>query len=446
MKPANWFNLLLSLTLPALAHSAELGRWAAANPQSAQRIQVDRARDSEWRFEKIAGTTVARLAPSADFYTRAAYEISLASAPTGKVWLVLEFLDRGYGLISISPGVGEKKQGGVARVNSGGIRRAVFEYDALLANSVRVEGLDCLHAVMLTDQEPKHEPAPLVEPELKFSVPSERVTSAGGDSANPDLVADALAGLRNQLPLVRAIGFNGVETYVRWGWVERTPGKYDWSYYDAILNEIEQHGLQWFPMLLAGSGYALPEWLYDSTNNVGFKCLEHGLAHDTQTIFQPFQREYASRFIAEFGKHYRDRKSLLGIRLGPSGDYGEAQYPAKGPGYKFRQNHHTHIGYWAGDDLAQADFRQHLSKQYGEIARLNSVWDSRYASFAQINTFLPETAVARRKRLDFANWYMGAMSEWCEQWAIWARAALPNTVIHQSSGGWGPVQIGTDYS
>ena len=38
------------------------------------------------------------------------------------------------------------------------------------------------------------------------------------------------------------------------------------------------------------------------------------------------------------------------------------------------------------------------------------------------------------------------MSEWCEQWAIWSRQALPNTVIHQSSGGWGPVQIGTDYS
>ncbi len=38
------------------------------------------------------------------------------------------------------------------------------------------------------------------------------------------------------------------------------------------------------------------------------------------------------------------------------------------------------------------------------------------------------------------------MSQWCEQWAIWSREALPQTTIHQSSGGWGPVQIGTDYS
>ena len=52
----------------------------------------------------------------------------------------------------------------------------------------------------------------------------------------------------------------------------------------------------------------------------------------------------------------------------------------------------------------------------------------------------------RRKRIDFANWYMGAMSDWCQKWAVWAREAMPQTSIHQSSGGWGPVEIGTDYS
>lgn len=96
--------------------------------------------------------------------------------------------------------------------------------------------------------------------------------------------------------------------------------------------------------------------------------------------------------------------------------------------------------------MAKASFRESLKKQYGEIGKLNAAWEETYGSFAEVQTFLPETAVARRKRIDFANWYMGAMSEWCEKWAIWARAALPNTRIHQSSGGWGPVPIGTDYS
>ena len=342
-----------------------------------------------------------------------------------------------------SPGLPETRQWGVARVNLG-VRRAVFQFDTAPPSRIRVEGLDYLRAVTLTDQKPALEPAPLVEPALKFTLHSERVSSVAGDAANPDLIADALVGIRNQLPLVRALGFNGVETYVRWGYVERTRGVYNWSYYDAILDEIEKHGLQWFPMLLAGSGYALPAWLHDSSDNIGFQCLEHGIKHDTQTIFHPFQTEYASRFIAEFGAHYRQRKSSSASGFG-YGDYGEAQYPAKGPGYGFRDNH-THIGYWAADPFAQADFRQRLKKQYSDIAKLNTAWNSTFTAFDQVRTFLPETALTRRQRIDFADWYMGAMSEWCEQWAIWSRQALPGTVIHQSSGGWGPVQIGTDYS
>jgi len=434
--------LLISLT----AIGGELARWQAADTPKAEGIQLKPAADSDWWIEESDAGHVARLKPSSDYYTRAAFQISIDSPSARGSWLIIEFLDRGYGVISLSPGVPEAKQWGAARVNTGLIRRAVFRYDQPGApKQLRIEGLDHLRAVVLTDETPSLKHTPLVEPAVKFTKHSERVTTAAGDAANPDRVEDTLAGLRNHLPFVRAIGFNGTETYVRWGWVERKPGIYDWSYYDAILNEIEKHGMNWFPMLLAGSGYALPSWLYESTNNIGFKCLEHGITHDTQTIFHPFQAEYASRFIAEFGKRYGNRKSLLGIRLGPSGDYGEAQYPAKGPGYRFRQAH-THIGYWAGDAYAQADFRKHLKNQYGGLSKLNAAWQSDFASFNEITTFLPETAVTRRQRLDFADWYMGAMSQWCEQWAIWSRQALPNTVIHQSSGGWGPVQIGTDYS
>lgn len=205
----------------------------------------------------------------------------------------------------------------------------------------------------LTDSAPPLEPLPEAKAAVEFRVPSERVTTAAAEVTSVESLEEALAGLRNQLPLARALGFNGIESYVRWGFVERKPGVYDWSFYDALLAEIEKHGLQWFPMLLAGSGYALPEWFYESSENKGFVCLEHGIQHDTQTIFYGNQANYARRFIAEFG---------------------------------------------------------------------------------------------RRKRIDFANWYVGAMSDWCQKWAVWAREAMPQASIHQSSGGWGPVEIGTDYS
>jgi hypothetical protein len=443
-------SLVLFLFLRAGAESAlrggEIARWEAGETPKSYGIQLERSADCDYRIEKNGKWNIARIKPSSDYYSRATWHFTWNAAATREVWLVVEFLDRGYGLITLAPNLAQTEQWGVARVNSGVIRRTVFHYGtAPPTNHFSITGLDYLRAIILTDERPTIEDVPLVKPAIKFTQPSQRVTSAGIDGTKPQRTSDALAGLRNNLPLIRAIGFNGVESYVRWGWVEHKQGEYDWSYYDAILNEIEKHGLQWFPMLMAGSGYALPAWLYDSTNNIGFRCLEHDVVHDTQSIFHPFQAEYASRFIAEFGKHYGSRSSLLGIRLGPSGDFGEAQYPAKGPGYGFRQNH-THIGYWAGDPYAKDAFRSFLKNKYTSVDRLNELWEGNYDSFDKVSTFLPETARTRRQRLDFANWYMGAMSDWCERWALWSRQALPNTVIHQSSGGWGPVQIGTDYT
>lgn len=426
---------IVLLTIAGL-HAADIARWSPAQPSAS--ITVEKG---TWRIE--AGTL--RLPPAPDYYSRAALTLRIAAPPAPGRYLVLEFLDRGHGLITLSPGVPETHQWGPARVNSGRLRRAVFRYDAPHPATIKIEGIDHLRSITLTSEQPPLEHAPLVEPAVRFARPGERVSSVPGDATTPKDIDAALAGIRNQAPLLRALGFNGVETYVRWGYVERVRGTYDWSFYDAILNEIEKHGLQWFPMLLAGSGYALPAWLHDGPDSYGFQCLEHGIVHDTQSIFHPFQTEYASKFIAAFGQRYGNRKSLLGIRLGPSGDYGEAQYPARGPGYGFRQ-HHTHIGYWAGDPLAREDFRRYLKNQYGNITTLNTAWDEKHSDFSAVQPFLPDTAVSRRKRIDFANWYVGAMSDWCEKWAIWSRAALPATQIHQSSGGWGPVPIGTDYS
>jgi len=438
--------LLVKAGCENAVRGGEIARWEAGNILRSNGVQLERTADCEYHIENDEKWNVARIKPSSDYYSRATWHFTLNAKAARNVWLIVEFLDRGYGLISLTPTVVQAEQWGVARVNTGVVRRAVFHFGtALPTNHFSITGLDYLRAIILTDERPTIEDVPLVKPAITFAQPSQRVTSAGVDGTRPQRTSDALAGLRNNLPLIRAIGFNGVESYVRWGWVEHKQGEFDWSYYDAILDEIEKHGLQWFPMLMAGSGYALPAWLHDSTNNIGFRCLEHDMVHDTQSIFHPFQAEYASRFIAEFGKHYGSRSSLLGIRLGPSGDFGEAQYPAKGPGYGFRQSH-THIGYWAGDPYAKDAFRHFLTTKYTSIDRLNEVWEGRYDSFDKVSTFLPETARTRRQRLDFANWYMGAMSDWCEKWALWSRQALPNTVIHQSSGGWGPVQIGTDYS
>ena len=432
-------RVLAALLLCLAAHAAELARWDAAG---ARGLTLVRGAEADYRLE----SGLAVIQPVNDYFRRAAFVVRLERRPEGRAWLAFEYLDRGYALISIEPGVPQSKQSGVARLNSGGFRRAIFEYERLPGTELRIHGLERLRSITLHDAAPPAQPLPAVTPAVRFTRPSQRVTTAGADAATPEGLPEALASLHNLLPLARALGFNAIESYVKWNFVERSPGVFDWSYYDAVVAEIEKAGLQWFPLLIAGSAYALPDWYYGSKDNAGFVCLEHNLGNAIQSIFCHTQDRYVERFLTEFGKHYAGRKALLGVRLGPSGNYGEAQYPARGAwGYR-GQPIHTHIGYWAGDRCAAPDFRAWLRRRYPDIQKLNAAWGDRFDSFEQVAPFLPVTAAVERKRIDFADWYLGAMSDWCAQWAAWARAAMPQTVIHQSSGGWGPIEIGTDYT
>ena len=181
--PASLISGVLGLVLNSTLFGAELARWEAATPAKAHGIQLARPADSDWHIEKAGAGKVARLKPSSDLYTRAAYQFTLTAPPSGKAWLIVEFLDRDYGLLTLTPGVPETRQWGIARVNTGRIRRAVFQYDPAPAKSLRIEGLDYLRAVILTDEAPAVEQTPLVEPALKFARYSERVTTAASDSA-----------------------------------------------------------------------------------------------------------------------------------------------------------------------------------------------------------------------------------------------------------------------
>jgi len=422
--------LLLAGAAVGMLGGSELATWEAGPPPRAAGVSV---------------SPPGSVSPSHDYYRRAEFVVRIEKPPSSRYWVTLTYQDRGYGLISIAPGVPHSAQSGIARLNTGRKRRATFRFDAP-APEIRVRGLLALQAVAVLDAEPPPDPAPLVAPAVNIRTPWQLVTTAGADASSPEGLPETLATMRNLLPLMRALGFNGIESYVKWNFVERSPGRFDWSFYDAVVDEIEKHGLRWFPLLIAGSAYTLPDWYHDSPENAGFECLEHHLRNDIQSIFCDNQRKYVRRFLQEFGKHYGGRKALLGIRLGPSGNYGEAQYPARGDlGYQGRPIH-THIGYWAAGPYAGASFRAWLRSRYASVEDLNKAWGDRFPSFDDVQTFLPVTAATQRKRADFATWYMDSMSRWCEQWAEWAREALPGAVIHQSSGGWGPIEIGTDYS
>ena len=177
-------SLIICALFCLTASAAELARWQASSSLGvAERIRLERVPDSEWHVEKVGTREVARLTPSTDLYTRAAYHFSVDPIAVSNCWVVLEFLDQGYGLISLSPGVPQSKQWGTARVNSGRLRRAVFQFEPTSPQRLRIEGLDFLCAVIVNDSQPLLEQVPLVEPAVKFVTPSERVTFGALESS-----------------------------------------------------------------------------------------------------------------------------------------------------------------------------------------------------------------------------------------------------------------------
>jgi hypothetical protein len=286
-----------------------------------------------------------------------------------------------------------------------------------------------------------------VTPMVFLENPMQLVTTAGADPrSGTQAFASSVAALREYVPLAKVLGFTSIESYVRWNWVEQEEGKFDWSLIDPQVAEMTRHGMKWFPLLVVGSAYALPSWYRNSKENIGFVCLEHGLENPIQTIWNPAQERHVTRFLTEFGKHYEPMGVLEGVRLGPSGNYGESQYPAGGnwapPGEKAI---HIHLGWWAGDDLAVADYREFVKERYRSVDKLNQVWGTEHSDWNSVKPRLPETMLSPRERLDFTEWYTDAMTEWCDWWVQESAKALPNTKIYQSAGGWGFREAGTDY-
>ena len=453
--------LLVVLSMASTVWGAEIARWEAGKPAKAGEVTLVNAAGSRWNLTQRQKFTVAAIEPTHDYYRRAEFLAQLGKPVSFPIWFEVEYLDEGYGLISVGP-AGRKglryipwsHQWGVARLNTGRMRRAIFRIDGPPAHSAEssdgsldfhIIGADYLHALMVEDAQPAIEAVPQVRPCVQFADAFQRDINIGADS-KPGDEAEALAAIRNMGPLAHALGFNAVESYVQWNYVEAQRGVYDWTHYDKLVDAIQKQGMKWFPLLIVGSAYALPDWYHDSKENVGLECLEHHLRNDIQSIFCHYQDPYVQQFLSEFAKHYANSNALLGLRLGPSGNYGEAQYPGKGGAGYHNQPLHAHIGWWAADPYASPAFQKWLAAKYQTIDQLNAAWHDHFTSFSQIQTFLPLTTDVPRKRLDFADWYMGAMSDWCGQWAKWARADMPDASIYQSSGGWGPTQIGTDYT
>jgi hypothetical protein len=249
--------------------------------------------------------------------------------------------------------------------------------------------------------------------------------------------------------LYRMLGVTSIESYVHWQSVEpEARGQWDWSKWDPQAQVLRDSGLKWVPFLIAGCAYATPDWFRLSERSHVYRCLEHGQDSYVQSLWNPNLLPEVDRYLEAFAKHY-EPALIESVLLGITGIYGESIYPA-GPegGWTAERTgtYHNHMGFWCGGDLAKAEFRRYLKDRYAVIGALNDRWGSHYASFDEVEPFLPKDSPSDRAYLDFRNWYTGAMTDWSEAWVKAARTHFPDTEIYLCTGGDGNVMLGADFS
>lgn len=427
------------------------------------------------RFVDHSGTQTLHIAPDTDAYVKVAWEFRLSAPPfpgSDKLVLEVEYFDDGAGVIQPTLLANDDFKGtytaplrsvSFTRLNQQRVRHALFEFDnpRLPADDtvhphLRIAGLQGLIALRahpavnearwqaLAEAVPR-----LVDPMLTLERPMKITCTIGiPDVGDPPSLETALNNVREYGPLARLMGFTSAECFVRWNLIETQLGQFDFTHYDTIVAAIRERGLKWYPNLVVTSAFALPTWYLESEENVGFRCLEHNEENAVPTIWNAANLRHVKRVLNAFGDHYEPTGILEAVRLGPSGNFGEAQFPAgAGGALGVRgQRMHAHIGWWAGDAYARKDFQDYLRSRYGSTGALNAAWDEDFTTFEAVAPQLPETYRTRQGRLDMTGWYTDSMARWCDQWAQAAREALPNTPIYQSSGGWGFREAGTDFS
>jgi hypothetical protein len=421
------------------------------------------------------GVTVLQIAPDQDPYQKVEWQFNLGNLIPEDwkyIFIELSFLDVGVGVIQpvllsddrfSGKWMEPERKVSFTRLNTRKVRQALFTFSVPQAirsvsglPHLKIAGLQNLISLRAHSQVNDTEWDSLKEsipvhmiPLVQLNRPMQITCTVGiPDIGNPPSLEIAIDNIREYAPLAKLLGFTSVECFVRWDLIEPQPGEYDFSHYDQIVTTIDRYGLKWFPNLVITSAFALPDWYVSSHEYEGVQCLEHHEVSQVPSIWNHENQRHVIRVLKAFGDHYEPKGVLEAVRLGPSGNFGEAQFPAgagKNLGYQ-GQEMHGHIGWWAGDSYALKDFQNFLKNRYGTINTLNQAWNTDFKEFTGIHPQLPETYRTNRGRLDMTGWYTDSMSQWCAFWAREARAAMPDTRIYQSSGGWGFREAGTDFT
>lgn len=251
---------------------------------------------------------------------------------------------------------------------------------------------------------------------------------------------------------------SSVEDYICWLSLEPERDQFHWEFYERNAAELEARGLGYtvYPWL-----HFVPAWVLQSEFWEPLRCLDHDATTFAPSIWSPATIALFDRFYAALHSRMGDR--VKGIYVSMVCDYGEVGYPI-GMADWVVPAAHTHAGYWCGDSRARQDFRDQAMAGHGTLAALNAAWGTTFATaeaiayppwtategpaWAEIAALAPlSRAQARRRWLDFLEWYCGAMVDFAGRAVASVRRYYPDTPCEVKIGfGSERVMYGADYT
>jgi len=436
-------------------------------PDDEQRLSIVTVPDGQWEPFTMNGTEAARLIPpSLYLYFKVAPEVRERVGT--KLYLVVEFLDSGMGgaVFEYNSVKGAYTRGpGLLMTDSGEWAKGLVHVTNAQLRGLQNGGADFRF----------YYPAPLAIARIEIYterpdmiIPSDRERMARAvqsQTVNPP-PKDMFYTFGNDATeanalLYRTLGVTSVESYVTWETCERAgEGQWDWSRWDEQVRILQDNDLKWVPFIILGPAYSTPDWFRASDDHFPCRCLEHGIDSKIESLWNPHLPKWIDRFLGAFATRYRDSGVIESVLLGIQGDFGEAIYSVVGD---WTQNipgpYHNHPGFWCDDAYALADFREFVHERYGRVKKLNNAWGVEFASWSDINfpgrkdelaafraRIVEGNPHARRRWLDFVDWYRGSMTDFADWWIETTRRHFPDTPIYLCTGGHAPPEHGANFA
>lgn len=446
--------LILILGLPCLSEPI-----AVFTPERSEGIEPITCEDGQWESRTVDGREAVCLKrgttpPSSYLYFKLTPQVR--GKIGSQVYLVVDFLDEGVGQVGVhfnSEEVPYAPNRGFLLAGGSKWEKALVHLTGAKFQGTQNGGADFRFVCPTGLLAISHVEVHTQKPDLNIPSDRERVMKIISQNEGPTNMfytfgndADESTAL-----LYRSLGVTSIESYVTWETCEREgEGKWDWSHWDKQVQVLKDSDLKWVPFLILSPAYSTPDWFRAGKDHFPCRCLEHGTDSKIESLWNPNLPKWIDRFIGEFAKRYGDTGVIESVLLGIQGDFGEAIYSVWGGGWTFNVpgEYHNHAGYWCDDPYALADFREFVEKRYKTVQALNKAWGTEFKTLDDVDfpgrkdeliAFQKKVACgdpgARRRWIDFIDWYRDAMTRWSDWWIKTTREHFPDTPIYLCTGG-----------